>query len=114
MKLPLMVALVLATCTALPAYAATDAECTDMWKRADKRRRRSVGCRSRALRRRHAGKREDCPRRRPDKPGKLHRVVPQRRVCAAQEMREGRRVRPFFMQLAWSIYSTARSTNDLD
>ena len=36
MKLPLMVALVLATCAALPAYAATDAECTDMWKRADK------------------------------------------------------------------------------
>jgi len=35
MKVPLMIALALATCAAFPAYAATDAECNDMWKRAD-------------------------------------------------------------------------------
>lgn len=30
-----IVAAVAAACLAMPAYAATDAECTDMWKRAD-------------------------------------------------------------------------------
>ncbi|CAN5726128.1 hypothetical protein BH10PSE6_BH10PSE6_24070 [soil metagenome] len=36
MKRAVIVAAVAAACLALPAYAATDAECTDMWKRADK------------------------------------------------------------------------------
>jgi len=35
MKRALLVAAVAATCVAMPAYAATDAECNDMWKRAD-------------------------------------------------------------------------------
>ena len=35
MKRAVMVAALAATCLAMPAYAATDAECQDMWKRAD-------------------------------------------------------------------------------
>jgi hypothetical protein len=35
MKRAVIAAAVAAACFALPAYAATDAECTDMWKRAD-------------------------------------------------------------------------------
>ena len=35
MKRALLVAAVAATCVAMPAYAATDAECNDLWKRAD-------------------------------------------------------------------------------
>ena len=35
MKLVLFAAAVAATCIVMPAYAATDAECGDMWKRAD-------------------------------------------------------------------------------
>jgi hypothetical protein len=36
MKPAILIAAVAAAYIALPAYAATDAECTDMWKRADK------------------------------------------------------------------------------
>jgi hypothetical protein len=35
MKKLLLAAVVVATCAALPAYAATDAECTAMWTKAD-------------------------------------------------------------------------------
>ncbi len=35
MKRVVIVAALAATCLAMPVYAATDAECTDMWKRAD-------------------------------------------------------------------------------
>lgn len=35
MKKLLLAAVVVATCAVLPAYAATDAECTAMWKKAD-------------------------------------------------------------------------------
>ena len=34
-RLSIVAAVVLATCAALPALAATDAECQDMWKQAD-------------------------------------------------------------------------------
>jgi hypothetical protein len=35
MKKLLLAAALAATCAALPSYAATDAECTEMWKKAD-------------------------------------------------------------------------------
>jgi hypothetical protein len=41
-KLSIAAAVVLATCTALPALAATDAECQDMWKKADANHDRKI------------------------------------------------------------------------
>ena len=38
MKRAMMAAAMVAACLAVPAYAATDAECQDMWKRADANR----------------------------------------------------------------------------
>ena len=86
MKTILLVAAVAATCAALPAYAATDAECQTMWTKADVNK---DGVLTEAESMRYAAamrvQREEARRRRQARSDLVHGGVQVRRLHDAQE-----------------------------